>query len=73
MALQRAVLQPGGRELIVYATINGAIGEPSGMVAVAAPAPGGPPTSWPACPPPYLHLRPLTCHHLFPSHSFAPF
>ena len=27
MALQRAVLQPGGRELIVYGTINGAIGE----------------------------------------------
>lgn len=26
MALQRAVLQPGGRELIVYGTINGAIG-----------------------------------------------
>lgn len=26
MALQRAVLQPGGRELMVYGTINGAIG-----------------------------------------------
>ena len=27
MALQRAVLQPGGREMIVYGTISGAIGE----------------------------------------------
>lgn len=35
MALQRAVLQPGGRELIVYGTINGSIGAQGGGHGVA--------------------------------------
>lgn len=35
MALQRAVLQPGGREMIVYGTISGAIGKLCGQAWMA--------------------------------------